>query len=386
MFSARTSWNRTTNRLSEALACHRSSGKPLLDLSVSNPTECGFYYDNHAIMRALCSPASLQYHPDPRGLPIARLGVVQYYAERDQQVSIDDIVLTTSTSEAYSFVFRLLCNAGDEVLVPSPSYPLFDFLADIQDVKIRPYPLVYDHGWQIDLHGLEQAITPRTRGIIVVHPNNPTGSFVKLDELAALNHLCAEKQMALIADEVFLDFSLRHDHHASFSINAGALTFTMSGLSKIVGLPQMKLAWLVASGPEQAKREALARLEIIADTYLSMNAPVQLASPAFLLQRHSFQKQLIARVRANLEELDRQITRQKHCGRLKIEGGWYAVLRIPATRSDEELALALLEQQGVYVHPGHFYDFAQEGYLVVSLITQEPAFAEGIQRLLAFFS
>jgi len=383
MFSNRTAWNRTTNRLSEALARYRTSGKPFFDLSISNPTECGFGYDQHAIMRALCSPASLQYHPDPRGLSIARLGVVQYYAERDQQVAIDDIVLTTSTSEAYSFVFRLLCNAGDEVLAPSPSYPLFDFLADIQDVKIKPYPLVYDHGWQIDFHGLQQAITPQTRGVIVVHPNNPTGSFVKQEELAALNRLCGEKQMALIADEVFLDFSLRHDLPASFTANSAALTFTMSGLSKIAGLPQMKLAWLVASGPEQEKREALARLEIIADTYLSMNAPVQLAAPEFLRQRHSFQKQLMARVRANLEELDRQIAGQKHCMRLEVEGGWYSVLRIPATRSDEDLALALLEERGVFVHPGHFYDFAQDGYLIVSLIASEPEFAEGIRRLLS---
>jgi aspartate/methionine/tyrosine aminotransferase len=385
MFSNRTSWNRAANRLSEALTRQRSSGMPLFDLSVSNPTECGFHYDERAIMRALCSPATLQYHPDPRGLSIARLGVVQYYAERDQQVAIDDIVLTTSTSEAYSFVFRLLCNAGDEVLAPSPSYPLFDFLADIQDVKIKPYPLVYDHGWQIDLHGLQQAITPQTRGVIVVHPNNPTGSFVKQEELAALNQLCAERQMALIADEVFLDFSLRHDLPASFTANTAALTFTMSGLSKIAGLPQMKLAWLVASGPEREKREALARLEIIADTYLSMNAPVQLAAPEFLRQRHTFQKQLMARVRANLEELDRQIAGQKNCGRLEMEGGWYAVLRIPATRSDEELALDLLERHGVYVHPGHFYDFSQDGYLIVSLITPQQEFAEGTRRLLSIF-
>jgi alanine-synthesizing transaminase len=383
MFSGRTSWNRTTNRLSEALARHRASGGPLFDLSVSNPTECGFYYDNHAIMRALCSPASLQYHPDPRGLSLARLAVVQYYAERDQQVAIDDIILTTSTSEAYSFVFRLLCNAGDEVLAPSPSYPLFDFLADVQDVKIRPYPLVYDHGWQIDLHGLRQAITPKARGVIVVHPNNPTGSFVKQAELAALNQICAEKQMAIIADEVFLDFSLRHDSPLSFSSNSGALTFTMSGISKIAGLPQMKLAWLIVRGPEAQKSEALSRLEIIADTYLSMNAPVQLAAPEFLRLRHGFQKQLMARVRTNLEELDRQIAGQKHCARLEVEGGWYAVLRIPATRSDDELTLALLEEQGVFVHPGHFYDFAQDGYLIVSLITPQREFSEGIKRLLS---
>lgn len=384
MFSDRTSWNRATNRLSEELARHRAEGKPLFDLSVSNPTECGFFYDNHGIMRALCSPASLQYHPDPRGLSLARLGVVQYYAERDQQVEIDDIILTTSTSEAYSFAFRLLCNPGEEILVPSPSYPLFDFLADIQDLKTKPYPLVYDHGWQIDLHGLQLAITPKTRAIIVVHPNNPTGSFVKSEELAALNQLCAERQMAIIADEVFLDFSLRQGLTASFSANTGALTFTMSGLSKIAGLPQMKVAWLVASGPEQEKREALARLEIIADTYLSMNSPGQLATPEFLRLRHGFQKQLMARVRANLEELDRQLAGQKHCARLEVEGGWYAVLRMPATRSDEELVLELLERQGVFVHPGHFYDFAQDGYLVVSLITPEQAFGEGIKRLLEF--
>ena len=383
MFSNRTAWNRATNRLSEALARYRTSGEPFFDLSISNPTECGFHYDERAIMRALCSPATLQYHPDPRGVAVARQAVVQYYAERDQQVVLDDIILTTSTSEAYSFIFRLLCNAGEEILVPTPSYPLFDFLAEIEDVRIVPYPLVYDHGWQIDLHGLQQAITPKTRGMIVVHPNNPTGNFVKSSELAALNQLCSEKQMALIADEVFLDFSLQQELPASFSANTGSLTFTMSGLSKIAGLPQMKLAWLVASGPEQEKREALARLEIIADTYLSMNAPVQLAAPEFLRQRHSFKKQLMARLRANLEELDRQIAGQKHCGRLEVEGGWYSVLRIPATRSDEDLALELLEQRGVFVHPGHFYDFVQDGYLIVSLITPQQEFSEGIKRLLS---
>ena len=383
MFSNRTAWSRATNRLSDALARHRAGGKPLFDLSISNPTECGFHYDKRAIMRALCSPATLRYHPDARGLAVARQAVAQYYRERDQQVEPDDIILTTSTSEAYSFIFRLLCNAGEEILVPTPSYPLFDFLAEIQDVKIVPYPLVYDHGWQMDLHNLRQAITPRTRGIIVVHPNNPTGNLVKSLELAALNQLCSERQMVLVADEVFLDFSLQQELPASFSANTGALTFTMSGLSKIAGLPQMKLAWLAVSGPEQEKHEALARLEIISDTYLSMNAPVQLAAPILLRQRHSFQQQLITRVRANLGELDRQIAEQKHCTRLEIEGGWYAVLRVPATRSDEDLALALLEQQGVFVHPGHFYDFAQDGYLIASLITPQQEFSEGIQRLLS---
>jgi len=382
MFADRTRWNLTTNRLSEALERHRSGGRRLLDLSASNPTECGFHYDSGAIMRALCSPASLGYHPDPRGLKSAREAVAGYYAERGDRVQADDMVLTTSTSEAYSFVFRLLCNPGDELLIPTPSYPLFDFLADLQDVKLKPYPLIYDHGWQIDFHALEELIGERTRGIILVHPNNPTGHFTESSEIAELNRLCAARGLALIADEVFLDFGFEAKRPLSFSANREAPTFTLSGLSKISGLPQMKLAWLIVSGPEAWKREALARLEVIADTYLSMNAPIQHAATVFLQQRHGFQRQLMDRVRANLEELDRQLAGQTHCSRLEIEAGWYAVLRVPATRSDEDLAIELLEKHDVYVHPGHFYDFPREGYLVVSLITPAADFAEGVQRVL----
>lgn len=383
MFSSRTNWNLTTNCLSEALARHRASGRGLLDLTVSNPTECGFQYAGHAIMRALCSPRTIEYHPDPKGLETARSAVQSYYRQRASKVAAQNIFLTTSTSEAYSFVFRLLCNPGDEFLIPSPSYPLFDFLADLQDVKLKHYPLIYDHGWQIDLHALEQAITPHTRGIIVVHPNNPTGHFTKPGEMATLSRLCAERQMAILADEVFLDFSLMRERPPSFSTNQAALTFTMSGLSKISGLPQMKFAWLLVSGPEELKREAMARLEIIADTYLSMNAPIQLAAPIFLEMRHGFQEQLMARVGTNLAELDRLLAAQKSCSRLEVEGGWYAILRVPATRSDEDLALELLQEKDVYVHPGHFYDFHQDGYLVVSLITREADFAQGLERLLA---
>src|ERR1700682_719057 len=276
MFSNRTNWDRTTNRLSEALARHQASGHKLVDLPASNPTECGFPYDSGSIMRALCSPASLKYRPEPRGLSVARDAVAGYYAGRGETVSSEDMVLTVSTSEAYSFVFRLLCNPGDELLVPAPSYPLFDFLADIQDVKLVPYPLIYDHGWQIDFYSLEEAITPRTRGIMVVHPNNPTGHFTQAAELARLNQICAEHKLALIADEVFLDFELASNPPRSFTTNLAVLTFTMSGVSKISGMPQMKLAWLIVSGPDELKKEALARLEVIADTYLSMNAPIQL--------------------------------------------------------------------------------------------------------------
>ena len=382
MFSDRTKWNLAENRLSESLARVRASRRPLLDLTASNPTACAFKYDGATILKAFINPAALKYHPDPRGLLSARHAVCEYYAARGEHVAAEDLLLTTSTSEAYSFAFRLLCNPGDEFLVPTPSYPLFDFLADIQDVTLVRYPLFYDHGWHIDFHALERAITSRTRGVIVVHPNNPTGHFVKPGELEKLNVICSARDLAIVADEVFLDFGLADGKVAGFAANQESLTLTMSGLSKIAGLPQMKLAWLAVSGPELKKREALARLEVIADTYLSMNTPVQLAAPALLAQRHGFQQELMARVKKNLAELDSQLGKQQHCSRLEMEGGWYAVVRVPATRPDEDLAIELLEKHGAYVHPGHFYDFSGEGHMVVSLITPEQDFAEGMKRLL----
>lgn len=386
MFADRTNWDRTPNRLSEALDAHRAAGKPLLDLTVSNPTEYGFHYDGEAILQALNNPQALSYEPNPKGLESSRRAVAAYYAARGDGVSIDDLILTTSTSEAYSYVFRTLCNPGDEVLIPSPSYPLFDFLAEIQDVKLVRYPLLYDHGWQIDFHALEQAITPRTRAGIVVHPNNPTGHFTKPEEMAKLNAICSARQMAIIADEVFLDFALDGVRAPSFAANTSTLTFTLSGLSKIAGLPQMKAAWMAISGPRDLKNEALARLEVIADAYLSANGPVQLAMPAFFGQRHSFHEQIMARIRQNLAELDRQLAAQKASSRLAVEGGWYTALRVPAIRSDEELALELLKSQNVYVHPGHFYDFPSDGFLVVSLISRVRNFSEGIARALLVLS
>jgi aspartate/methionine/tyrosine aminotransferase len=329
-------------------------------------------------------------------------------------VDPERIVLTTSTSEGYSFVFRLLCNAGDELLVPKPSYPLFEFLADLQDVRLVPYPLIYDHGWQMDFPSLERAVTQRTRGVVVVHPNNPTGSFVSAGEVDSLNAFCRERGLAVIADEVFLDYGLetsgakapnqeqlyrsaegaappkgepalpKREPHRSFTGNAEVLTFTLSGLSKIAALPQMKVAWVVTSGPRELAAQAMGRLEVIADTYLSMNAPMQWAVPALLEQRKDIQRQLLDRVRQNLAELDRQLTQQKACSRLAVEGGWYAVLRVPVTRSDEELAIELVREKSVLVHPGHFYDFPGDGYLVLSLITCEAEFSEGMGRVLAF--
>jgi alanine-synthesizing transaminase len=385
MFADRTNWNLKSNRLSEALAKHRAANKPLLDLTVSNPTECGFVYHRGSMLQALANPASLSYDPEPRGLLSAREGIVEYYSALGIAIPPENIILTTSTSEAYSFTFRLLCNPGDEVLIPEPSYPLFSFLADIHGVKLVSYPLLYDHGWQIDFHSLQQAITPRTRGITVVNPNNPTGHFCKAEEIRKLNGICSSRQIAMIADEVFLDFHLGAGPPSSFSANVASLTFTMSGLSKIAGLPQMKAAWLVTTGPEELKVQALSRLEVIADTFLSMNTPVQLAIPRFLELRHGFQNQLMARVRRNLAKLDARLAAQSSCSRLEVEGGWYAVLRVPVTRPDEDLAIELLNTQGVYVHPGHFYDFPTDGYLIASLITPVEQFDEGVKRLLPVF-
>lgn len=385
MFATRTNWNLSSNRLAEALTRFGATGRKLLDLTASNPTTCGFHYDGPAILKSLTNANALKYHPDPHGLPQARNAVCEYYRNRGEQVSADNVFLTASTSEAYSFIFRLLCDPGDEVLVPSPSYPLFDFLADLQDIKLVRYPLFYDHGWHTDFHSLEQAITPRTRGIIVVHPNNPTGHFTKREEMSRLSQICFSRGMGIIADEVFLDFQLGAEQIPSFAGNSGALSFTMSGLSKISGLPQMKLAWIAVSGPADGKREALARLEVIADTYLSVSTPIQLAAPTLLAQRHSFQAELMSRVRQNLAEMDRQLARQKSCTRLEVEGGWYAVLRVPAIRPDEELALELLQEDAVYVHPGHFYDFSGEGNLVLSLISAEREFADGAGKILGRF-
>jgi aspartate/methionine/tyrosine aminotransferase len=380
MFASRTNWNLTANRLSQSLARIRASGEKLLDLTASNPTECGFRYDGNTILKAFINPAALKYHPHPRGLTAARKAVREYYV--GGRISPGDLFLTSSTSEAYTFVLRLLCEPGDELLVPAPSYPLFEFLADIQDVKLVSYPLIYDHGWQIDLHALEQAVSARTRGIVVVNPNNPTGNFVGQEEVAELNRICSARELAIVSDEVFLDFNLSSEKPVTFVSNSGALTFTLSGLSKISGLPQMKLAWLVVSGPESLKREAAARLEVIADTYLSVSTPVQLAAPALLGQRDNFQRQLLSRIKQNLVQLDAQIAEQNQCSRLAVDGGWYAIVRVPAIKSDEDLAIELLEQRNVHVHPGHFYNFSGEGYLVVSLITPEQDFAEGISELL----
>jgi aspartate/methionine/tyrosine aminotransferase len=392
MFASRTNWRLESNRLTRALEELRRSGAEILDLTASNPTTCGLAYPEAEILSALADPRSLVYHPESKGLRAARESVAAYYAGRSgfstsaTAVDPENILLSVGTSEAYTHIFRLLCEAGDEILVPAPSYPLFEFLAELADIRLVSYPLLYDHGWQIDFHSLRAALTPRSRAVLVVHPNNPTGSFVKPREAAELAGICSAREMAIVADEVFLDYGGNARNAQTFARSDATLTFTLSGLSKISLLPQMKLAWCVVSGPQSTVQTAVDRLEIIADTYLSPSTPIQLALPAFLSLRHPMQEQLQHRISANLDALDAALRESKSLARLDREGGWYAILRVPVTATDDELAVALLERCSVLLHPGHFFNFPHEGFLVLSLITPEPTFLEGIQRLHKFFN
>jgi len=370
------------NDYSSAVEGLKAAGVELLDLTVSNPTTIGLQYPKREILASLAKPEALVYEPASRGLKSAREAVACYYADLGVLLSTEDIVLTVSTSEAYSYCFRLLCEPGDEVLVPAPSYPLFDFLADLMDVKLVPYELVYDNGWQIEIEGLRRGIGPRTRAIMVVNPNNPTGHYTKAWELECLNVLCLHHGLALIVDEVFLDYTMLMERPRSFASNQKALTLTLSGLSKISALPQMKSAWIVVSGPEELAKEADARLEVIADTYLSPNAPIQLALPELLELRRPIQQQIAQRTQKNLFELDRLLKTQTMCERLDVEGGWSVTLKVPALGTDEQQVVELAQNEHVLAHPGSFYEFAGNGHLVLSLLTPPEIFQEGIGRIL----
>ena len=390
MFASRTNWNLQPNRFAKALEEHRRSGKPLFDLTNSNPTSCGFSYPEERIFAALKDSRALRYEPESQGLRHAREAIADYYHGRpgffSAQTHVDPsrIVLTSSTSEAYNYVFRLLCDVGDEVLVPAPSYPLFEYLADLADIRPVSYPLIYDQGWQIDFPALLAALSLRSKAIMVVHPNNPTGSFVNRQEGQKLADICARKNLAIIADEVFLDYVDGADAQRTFAFDSPALTFTLSGLSKISLLPQMKLGWIAVSGPEQLVDAAVHRLDVIGDTYLSPSTPVQLASGEMLSVRGDLQPQMRQRLGSNLKVLD-ALLQQSSVDRLRREGGWYAVLRVPARGSDEDAAIELLQNCDVLVHPGHFFDFPRDGFVIVSLIAREAEFQEGARRLHNFF-
>lgn len=385
-FSARTGWDLAETELARAVRKRRAAGLPVLDLTASNPTRCGFEYDEAGILAALAKPETMVYCPDPRGMTAAREAVCGYYRERGADVGPEQVFLTPSTSEAYSYLFRLLCDPGDEVLIAQPSYPLFDFLAQIESVRLTPFALFYDHGWHLDADALRSRITSRTKAVAVVHPNNPTGHFTKASERRELERICAEHGLALIVDEVFLDYALAGEPEPSFACGPHpALTFVLSGLSKVAALPQMKAAWIAAFGPEPALGQALGRLEVIADTFLSMNAPVQCALPTWLAERGGIQRQIRERLGRNLKVLDEELAGTA-VSRLEVEAGWYAMLRVPALEQDEDLALRLVHGPGVEVHPGHFFGFGDSGWLVVSLLTPEGDFHSGVEAITRIFN
>jgi hypothetical protein len=387
LFSSRLHWNLQTNRLSLLLEEKRRQGARILDLTESNPTAAGFDYPESKVLHALAQPAALRYEPDPRGLLIARQAVAEYYQQRGENVAPEQIHLTASTSEAYTHLFKLLANPGQNVLVPQPSYPLFEFLAGLEGLQLVPYQLIYldeKEAWQIDFDSIAAAITRQTRAIILVHPNNPTGSFVKRGELAELLRLCAENHLALIVDEVFSDYALAADSEvlSTFVAVSEAPTFVLSGLSKILGLPQMKLGWIVVNGPEEFRRQAQEYLDLIADTYLSVSTPIQHATPHWLALRPMLQKQIRERIKENLAFLQAQLGNNPNYRLLRVEGGWYAVLMLPFLQREEDFVLLLLEREGILAHPGYFFDFPFEGFLVVSLLPPPEIFHQGVGRLM----
>jgi alanine-synthesizing transaminase len=387
MFSSRTRWDRSPNELTVRLQSRLREGHGVLDLTESNPTRCGFAYPADEILGALGGRESLAYRPHPLGSPAAREALAAEYRARGVEMPPEHLVLTSGTSEAYAHLFRLLADPGDRILVPAPSYPLFDLLGTMSDVELVPYALQPESDFAIDLEDLRRAAAdPRARAVLAVNPGNPTGSFLRLAELEEIARLCESRGIAFICDEVFGDYAFTpggedQPRAVTAAGHQTALTFVLNGLSKMLALPQLKLAWIAASGPQPLLAEAMHRLEIIADTYLSVGTQVQSGLPALLGLKETIQRQIKERLLLNRGYLERRLKDLPSCRALPCEGGWSAILRIPRTQGEEELVLRLLERDGVLVHPGYFFDFPVEGHLVLSLLPQPEILREGIDRL-----
>lgn len=387
MFSDRFNWDLSPNALSLILRDKQSRGETILDLTQSNPTQAGFDYDAADILASLAQAAALTYEPDPRGLLQARRAVAQYYIDRGAPVDSEAVFLTPGTSDAYASIFKLLGNPGDEVLIPRPGYPLISYLARFESLQPFSYPLRYDdqQGWSIDLDVLEALITPKCRAIVVVNPNNPTGNYLKQQELAALDQICRDNRLALIVDEVFSDYSAaaRPPELQTVVNRTRALTFVLNGFSKMLGLPQVKLGWIVIGGDPGRSKAAQDGLEILLDFYLSVASPVQHAAARLMGHRPEIQRQILARIAANTQILEAQIARNANYRLLVRQGGWYAIIEIFDTVADENRIMRLLERDHTLVHPGYFYEFDKEGIVVVSLLTPVDTFRDGIYRLIS---
>lgn len=366
------------------MALARERLRSFIDLTESNPTRAGFSYPP-SLLASLAADRALTYEPRALGLTVAREAAAADYRRRDVPITADRIVMTTSTSEAYSVLFKLLCNPGECVLVPRPSYPLFEHLTQLDAVEIAPYDLEYHGAWHVNLDSMARAVTARTRAIVLVSPNNPTGTMAKADELSEIGELCRARGLALVGDEVFADYALEDTGATGPSVLAQpkALTFGLGGLSKTVGLPQVKLGWIALGGPDDLVHAALERLEVICDAYLSVSTPVQLAAPELLSQGAVIREQIVVRIRTNYEHLKQVVREYPACSVLGADAGWYAVLQVPSTTGEEALVLDLLERAEVLVHPGYFFDFPREAFLVLSLLPRVDEFRTGVDRLLS---
>lgn len=380
MFSSRLPAALASNRLAEAVRRRRASGAELIDLTISNPTRAGFSYPDD-LLAPLADPRNLIYEPESAGLAEARAAVATELARQGAPADPDTIILTASTSEAYGYLFKLLCSPGDEVLVPQPSYPLFEWLTRLEGITAVPYRLEYHGRWAVDPDAIRTALTPRTRAILVVSPNNPTGSYLTREDFARLAE--AAPDVPVIGDEVFWDFALADAPPGRLGVlNAGRpLAFALGGLSKSAALPQLKLGWIAIGGTASNVAAAREKLDLIADTYLSVSTPVQTAAASLIAAGAAMRQQIIARVERNLGVLRAMAGRNPALDLLRTEGGWSAVLRVPALRTEDDLVTVLVEEDGVLVHPGYFFDFAHEAFLVASLIVSPDRFDEGISRL-----
>jgi alanine-synthesizing transaminase len=385
MFSSRTDWNTSPNRLSGLIAEKRLKGEIIFDLTESNPTKCEFSYPVNEIIKTINTPSITSYKPEPFGLLSARKAIAEYYAGLGVAIKPERIVLTSSTSEAYSFLFKLLCNAGDEVIIPQPSYPLFDYLCQLNDIALKNYRLAYDDEWYIDFESLQEQITGRTRAIVLVHPNNPTGSYLKRDEFEQICLFASKYHASIIIDEVFGPYDISSDLHRAHILDteSDVLLFSLNGISKLVGLPQLKLSWIIVHGNSQFTAEALKRLEIISDTFLSVNTPVQLALPNILSHSSDIGNQIRLRIQKNYQLLQ-SVFSGSSVSVLRVEGGWYAVLQFPQRKSDEEWTEQILLQKNIIVQPGHFYDFDRESCIVISLLPIFRIFEESIEEIHKF--
>ena len=384
MFSSRTPGALAANAIARAVAARRAQGLSVLDLTLANPTRAGLAYPARDILDALDDARSLAYEPSAQGLLEAREAVAAHHLRQGYVIDPAHIVLAGSTSEAYGWLFKLLCGPGDEALIPRPSYPLFDCLAALDSVVCREYSLAHEHGWPIDFTSIEHALTPRTRAILLVNPNNPTGSFLKRDERSRLLALAARHNVAIVSDEVFYDYASAPDpaRVSMLAPQGDALVFTLSGLSKAAGLPQMKLGWIHVAGPAPLRDEALERLDWIADAYLPVSAPVQHAARRWLARSQEIRAAICSRVEASRAALESRLNAGGATRVLPSEGGWSAIVQVPRIRSEEEWALQLLDRYGVLVQPGYFYDFSAEAFLVVSLLPTPEDVASGADAVL----